>query len=114
MLPQTSPPVPSEREARLSYLTIGETGGTNAKSFNRDPFRLVEVKLETGRKHQIRVQFSNSGFPIVGDKKYDSNIKFERGIALHSRRLEIEHPTKKVLQSFESPVPDCWNVERFK
>ena len=113
VLPKTSPQVPSEREARLSYQTIGETG-TNAKSFNRDQFRLVEVKLETGRKHQIRVQFSNSGFPIVGDKKYDSSVKFERGIALHSRRLTIQHPTKKVLQSFESPVPDCWNVERFK
>lgn len=113
VLPKSSPTVPGEKEARLSYQTIGETG-TKTKSSSRGRFRLVEVKLETGRKHQIRVQFSNAQCAIVGDKKYDSEFPFERGIALHSRRLTIQHPTKKVLQSFESPVPQCWNVERFK
>ena len=106
VLPKSSPPVPSEKEARLSYQTIGQT--------NDQKFQLIEIELETGRKHQIRVQFSNANCAIVGDKKYGSNVPFERGIALHSRRLTIEHPTKKVLQSFESPVPECWNVERFQ
>ena len=105
VLPKSSPPVPSEKEARLKYKTIGHS--SNQKS------RLVEIELETGRKHQIRVQFSNANCAIVGDKKYGSNVPFKRGIALHSRRLTIQHPTKKVLQSFESPVPVCWNVERF-
>jgi len=116
VLPPTSPPVAGEREARLSYQTIGATTSTriNTKTSKSNQFHLVEIKLETGRKHQIRVQFSNSGFPIVGDRKYDSDVKFERGIALHSRRLTIQHPTQKILQSFESPVPDCWNVQRFK
>ena len=103
---KSSPPVPSEKEARLNYQTIGETP-------NRE-FRLVEIELETGRKHQIRVQFSNANCAIIGDKKYDSNVPFERGIALHSRRLTIQHPTKRVLQSFESSVPACWKVERFQ
>lgn len=106
VLPKSSPAVPGEKEARLSYRTIGES--------NDQKLRLVEIELETGRKHQIRVQFSNANCAIIGDKKYDSNIPFERGIALHSRRLTVQHPTKKVLQSFESPVPDCWRVERFQ
>ena len=106
VLPKSSQPVSSEKEARLSYQTIGET--SNQK------FRLVEIELETGRKHQIRVQFSNANCAIIGDKKYGSNVPFERGIALHSRKLRIQHPTKKVLQSFESAVPACWKVERFQ
>lgn len=53
----------------------------------------VEVTLETGRYHQIRVQLAAIGSPIVGDKKYGSKIPWEKeGIALHHARLEIPHP----------------------
>ncbi len=114
VLPESRPAVTGEKEARLSYNTIGTTAGETKSAGALGQFRLIEIKLETGRKHQIRVQFSNAGCAIVGDRKYDSDVPFKRGIALHSRRLTVQHPTKKVLQSFESPVPDCWNVERFK
>ncbi len=59
-----------------------------------DIHTLVEVLLVTGRTHQIRVQFSSRGMPIVFDGKYGSREKGE-GIALHSHRLEFVHPITK-------------------
>ena len=70
--------------------------------------QLVEVNLETGRKHQIRVQFANRGHPIIGDRKYNSRRPFESGIALHARRLTIVHPTRKEAMEFVAPLPAAW------
>ena len=103
-LAQNAAPVEGEKEARLSYETIA----------SHETLSLIEIELETGRKHQIRVQLKNAGCPIIGDKKYDSEKHFKKGIALHSRELTIEHPTKKVAQSFHSEPPKWWNVERFQ
>ena len=70
---------------------------------------LLEVKLETGRKHQIRVQLSAIGHPIVGDRKYKSNnLEFKPGIALHSHRLVFEHPVKQDEIRIEAETPDSW------
>ncbi len=100
VLAKDAPPVSGEKIARLKYRTIGIW----------ESFRLIEVELETGRKHQIRVQLENAGCPIVGDRKYGSKLQFTTGIALHSRQLVIEHPTRKVVQSFESEPPGWWNI----
>lgn len=71
---------------------------------------LVQVSLETGRKHQIRVQLSAAGHPIVGDRKYKSScLTFRPGIALHSHRVTFEHPTKREPVTIEVPTPDCWS-----
>ena len=57
---------------------------------------LLEVELETGRKHQIRAQLSAIGHPIVGDRKYGATSKWNpEAIGLVSMRLEFEHPTKQ-------------------
>jgi 23S rRNA pseudouridine1911/1915/1917 synthase len=72
---------------------------------------LLEVRPLTGRKHQIRLQLSQAGFPIVGDRKYGSMRAFPAGIALHSRRLVIEHPVSKMQLAIEAPIPTAW--ERF-
>jgi 23S rRNA pseudouridine1911/1915/1917 synthase len=69
---------------------------------------LVVVQLLTGRKHQIRVQLSHAGYPIVGDRKYGSTRAFPTGIALHSRRLVIEHPVSKIQLAIEAPLPASW------
>jgi len=119
VLAKSSPKVAGEKEARLSYVCLGgnrsgKNGSNESGSPNRDTLKLIEVTLETGRKHQIRVQLENAGYPIVGDRKYGSDLPFARGIALHSRRLTIKHPTKKTLQSFESEPPEWWNLERFR
>lgn len=94
---------PAAKQARLQYQIVGEF----------ENLSLLEVKLLTGRKHQIRVQLSTSGHPIVGDKKYGSSIPFKSGIALHSRSLTIEHPTTKEILNFSIDPPDWWKLERF-
>ncbi|MGB0760895.1 MAG: RluA family pseudouridine synthase [Rubripirellula sp.] len=70
---------------------------------------IVAVELLTGRKHQIRTQFADRDHPILGDRKYGSQIKFKSGIALHSWRLQIEHPTQRVPIWFEAPLPPTWS-----
>lgn len=69
---------------------------------------LLEVELITGRKHQIRVQLAALGHPILGDVKYESQRRFAPGIALHSFRLSIAHPTQQQAMSFES-WPHQWS-----
>ncbi len=69
----------------------------------------VAVELLTGRKHQIRTQFADRDHPILGDRKYGSHFKFKTGIALHSWRLQIEHPTKRVPMCFEARLPPSWD-----
>jgi 23S rRNA pseudouridine1911/1915/1917 synthase len=69
---------------------------------------LLEVNLETGRKHQIRVQLAHYGCPIVGDFKYGASQPFSSGIALHARRLSIMHPIKHDRFDIMAPLPDSW------
>jgi 23S rRNA pseudouridine1911/1915/1917 synthase len=68
----------------------------------------IAVELLTGRKHQIRTQFADREHPVLGDRKYGSQYKFKAGIALHSWRLQIEHPTKRIPMWFEAPLPPSW------
>jgi 23S rRNA pseudouridine1911/1915/1917 synthase len=74
---------------------------------------LVQIDLQTGRKHQIRVQFSSRGWPIVGDRKYGSRFPFGNGIALHSVALGLDHPTRRTRLSFSRRPPESWNLDRF-
>lgn len=87
------------KQAVLRYRLLAATG---------DGSVLVEIQLLTGRKHQIRVQFASRGLPILGDRKYGSAIPFPNGIALHSRRLVVEHPVKKERIALEAPLPPHW------
>lgn len=84
--------------ARLSYRRLKPLAGAS----------LVEVELETGRKHQIRVQLSTRGFPILGDVKYGARRTFAAGIALHSRRLAIVHPVRGTRLEIIAPLPPSW------
>ena len=69
---------------------------------------LVDVRLETGRKHQIRLQLSSRGWPVVGDRKYGARSTFPLGIALHSRLLRLQHPVTRENMTFEAPFPVIW------
>ncbi|GAB4187290.1 MAG: RluA family pseudouridine synthase [Simkaniaceae bacterium] len=74
------------KKAILFYEVIKEK---NKKS-------LLRIFLKTGRYHQIRIQFSSRGHPIVGDQKYGSRVFWpEKGIALHHWKIEFIHPVKK-------------------
>ena len=86
------------REARLFYRRLGIVKKTS----------WLEVQLETGRKHQIRLQLSHHGHPVVGDRKYGSLSPFSEGIALHARRLVVSHPTTGWSLSFEAALPTSW------
>lgn len=69
---------------------------------------LLEIRLETGRKHQIRVQMQHHGHPIVGDRKYGSRDAFPVGIALHALELTLRHPTTQEEMTFTAPLPGTW------
>lgn len=69
---------------------------------------LVELKPSSGRRHQLRVQLSSRGCPIVGDRMYGSRLPFPNGIALHSWALAFDHPASGTRVSLEAPVPDTW------
>lgn len=112
------PTISGAREARLSYRQLGRIDSvvTRASAVARSRRGVgasgvatwLEVELETGRKHQIRLQLSHHGHPIVGDQKYGSQTPFAAGIALHARRLVIAHPTTAARLEFEAPPPSSW------
>lgn len=75
-------------------------------------YTLLEIELLTGRKHQIRVQLSETGMPIVGDRKYGSDEPFPIGIALHAKLLSFDHPTSKTRITIKSNPPKYWNLPK--
>ncbi len=97
----------TQRMAVVSRHTIGaQKAKLTYRTLNNQPQAyLVEVQLETGRKHQIRVQLAHLGCPILGDHKYGSRRKLAAGIALHAYALEIIHPVSKEVLRFTAPLP---------
>jgi 23S rRNA pseudouridine1911/1915/1917 synthase len=88
---------PEAKFARLRYRSLERKGN----------FTLVEIQLETGRYHQIRVQLAHVGCPIVGDKLYGSGAFFPQGgIALHHTHLTIPHPI-----SHEKVIFSCFSTK---
>ena len=72
---------------------------------SKDGLTLVEVRLGTGRSHQIRAQMAHTGHPLIGDLKYGSAYKRCKDIALEAYKLSFEHPVKRENVTFEAPVP---------
>ena len=78
----------------------------------------LEIELQTGRTHQIRLQASARGFPVVGDFQYGSRESFgpetedprERWIALHARSLSFRHPMTREPVTVVAPPPQAWNA----
>jgi len=88
-------------KAELEYRVIGKISDEN----------LIEIKLLTGRFHQIRIQLKSIGCSIVGDIKYGFPKPNRDGsICLHARKLTIAHPVLKEIMTFEAPLPENnWN-----
>ena len=94
---------------KMAVTKNGKNAVTHIKVLKRyDKYTLLQVNIETGRTHQIRVHLSYIGYPIVGDCTY-SNGKNEFGIVgqcLHSKLLEFKHPITGKEMKLEAPLPE--------
>lgn len=72
-------------------------------------YSALTLKLETGRKNQIRVHCKEAGHPIVGDKKYGAVSNPLKRLCLHARLLAFKHPITKAPMRFESPLPESFS-----
>jgi len=94
-------PVAGAKRAVLHYKQIASS----------DKYHLLEINLETGRPHQIRVQLAKIGSPIKGDLKYGfPRSNKNGGISLHARKLDFIHPVKKEALQLTAAYPedDIW------
>ena len=90
---------PDAKLAKLEYALIRSTLR----------YHLVEVKLLTGRHHQIRCQLSHLGCPIKGDLKYGApRSNPDGGICLHAHEISFIHPVKKEAVVVTAPIPSSW------
>ena len=93
---------------KMAVVKNGKTAVTHFKVLERfEKYTLLEIKIDTGRTHQIRVHMAEIGYPVVGDMVY-SNGKNEFGIEgqmLHAKSLEFVHPTTKQKMYLEAPLP---------
>ncbi len=94
---------------KMAVRKEGKNAVTHFKVIERFPnYTLLEVKIETGRTHQIRVHLSEIGYPIVGDEVY-SNGKNEwniHGQCLHAKSLKFKHPITEKEMCIEAPIPE--------
>ena len=99
-----------DNKAFITYSSPEDNGGKEAITHyhtlcTSDNDSLVEMKLETGRKNQIRVQMHAAGHPIVGDEKYGFTKNPFNRLGLHASKLEFIHPITKEMVSIVSSVP---------
>ena len=96
------------REAVMHYRTVQHLASST----------WMEIRLETGRMHQIRIQCASRGHVLLGDAQYGATTSFGpqyddqrlRAIALHSRVLAFDHPMTYMPMRFVAPLPEAWNL----
>ena len=97
---------------KMAVTKNGKNAVTHIKVLKRyDKYTLLQVNIETGRTHQIRVHLSHIGYPIVGDCVY-SNGKNEFGVigqCLHAQCLEFKHPITQKEMKLEAPLPEYFD-----
>lgn len=84
--------------SQTAYTVIGETGGLS----------FVKIRLLSGRKNQIRVQFSEHGLPVVGDTKYGRDDPFRQRLCLHAKSIAFNHPHSGKRMLFDTPIPEVF------
>lgn len=99
---------PEGQNATLHYRTLGQTPHGS----------WLEIQLETGRMHQIRVQAASRGWPLLGDSQYGSQVTFgtptedwrQQAIALHARQISLVMPITQEQRTFTAPLGQAWHT----
>lgn len=99
-----------DNKAYVTYSSPTDNGGKEAITHYRrvatnGRFTLAEMRLETGRKNQIRVHMKDLGYPVAGDVKYGNGQNPVRRLALHAFRLHFYHPRTGEPMKFDTPHP---------
>ncbi|MCQ2344478.1 MAG: RluA family pseudouridine synthase [Paludibacteraceae bacterium] len=99
-----------DNKAFITYSSLTDNGGkyavTHFSTLARSRFHsLVEYRLETGRKNQIRVHSADMGHPVCGDLKYGNGDNPLHRLCLHAYKLYFHHPVTNEAMEFETPIP---------
>jgi 23S rRNA pseudouridine955/2504/2580 synthase len=100
--------VTSSGERRVSVHEDGKAALTRVRVLKRGEFSLLEVRLLTGRTHQIRVHLAHAGYPVIGDEKYGDftlNKALKQRLLLHAAKLSLKHPLTGERLKLESAMP---------
>ena len=99
-----------ENSLNLMYVSNDKIGGkkclTQYKVLKyKNNLSLLDVKIDTGRKNQIRVQLGHIGHHVIGDDKYGEPADPLKRLGLHAYKLKFVHPVSKKVYEFEAPMP---------
>ena len=102
-----------DNKAFVTYSSPVDNGGKYAVTHYHTLARttehsLVEFKLETGRKNQIRVHAADMGHPVCGDNKYGNGDDPAHRLCLHAFLLCFYHPVTRERMEFEAPIPPAF------
>lgn len=102
-----------DNKAYITYSSMVNNGGKFARTHfhllrKGNGYSLVELKLDTGRKNQIRVHLQDLGFPVCGDTKYGNGDDPAGRLCLHAFRLDFYHPITREHLHFETPIPKAF------
>ena len=92
------PDTPDAKPARTHFQVKATHGG----------LMLLELRPQSGRKHQLRVQLAIRGCPVFGDVKYGASRPFGHAVGLHARSITFLHPTKNEPITLTAEVPKGW------
>lgn len=103
----------TDNKACITYSSPTDNGGKHAithyhKLTSNENFSLVEMRLDTGRKNQIRVHMADLGYPVAGDEKYGNGRNPLHRLCLHAYRLFLYHPMTGERMEFETPYPSAF------
>lgn len=104
-----------ETKTHVMYSSGGKGDGLEAITNytvlrQSENYSLLDIRLETGRKNQIRVHMKDIGNPIVGDKKYGAEGNPIKRLGLHCNKLVLTHPFTQESITFEAPLPPKFNA----
>lgn len=106
-----------DNKKNISYVTDKKHGKYSSLEYNlidyRNNYSLVKINLHTGRSHQIRVQFSSRGFPLIGDAKYNKNSDNKTNVALFAKSISFYHPITKEKLIFKLELPKRYPFNLF-